>query len=251
MEPLQATRADTPAPHHRRLGIFGGTFDPVHNGHLALARAALKLFDLHAILWIPTWHPPHKSGLITKGVHRRAMVEAAIARDPQFHLGPPTAKFHYAIDTFTHVQILHPNNEWYWLLGSDTFKTLPRWYQRQQLIPAVTWLVFPRLTSSPTKDATTGRRGDGATGRGEEKRKSKLYNLGNSLLTPTPIESSCEQTIRQLRRQEIPIRWHLIPTTIPPISSTQIRQGYCQGRPLSHLLPKAVLAYITTHQLYP
>jgi nicotinate-nucleotide adenylyltransferase len=205
-----------PIPHsQKRLAIFGGTFDPVHNGHLALARAALSLFELQAVFWVPTQHPPHKSQGITSSQHRTAMVRAAIAPYPHFHLGPQTTTFRYAIDTFTHLQTLHPDSEWYWLLGSDTFRTLPRWYRRHQLLPAITWLVFPRSTN-----------------------------------TSNPLESNGEPTIRQLHSQGIPLRWHLISASIPPISSTQIRQAYHQSQPLSHHLPEAVVTYITTHKLY-
>ncbi|MDY7013625.1 MAG: nicotinate-nicotinamide nucleotide adenylyltransferase, partial [Cyanobacteriota bacterium] len=136
-----------------------------------------------------------------------------------FHISPPTAALRYAIDTFTHLQTLHPHSEWYWLLGSDTFSTLSRWYRRHQLIPAVTWLVGSRSTNAPD-------------------------------LVESNLESTCQQTIQHLHHQGISIRWHLISSSIPPISSTQIRQAYRQSQPLSHLLPEAVRRYIEPHKLY-
>jgi nicotinate-nucleotide adenylyltransferase len=150
------------------------------------------------------------------------MVRAAIAPYANFYLFDDTANHppekttpNYAIETFKHLQMTYPDCEWYWLLGSDTFTTLPRWYQRQHLLPAVTWLVAPR---------------------------------GNDPLEQ--IESACRQVLQQLQQQGLSIRWSFLSSPYPHISSTQIRQAYHQSRSLSTFVPAAVRAYIRTHQLY-
>ncbi|MCW6038231.1 nicotinate-nicotinamide nucleotide adenylyltransferase, partial [Spirulina subsalsa FACHB-351] len=131
----------------QKRGILGGTFDPIHQGHLTLAQVALTQGQLDQILWIPDGDAPHKAQKRRSPyVDRCSMVEQAIAPYPHFHLEIPPAHPtpHYSIHTFQHLQATYPPSEWYWIVGFDTFQTLPRWYQRHQLIPALQWLVAPR-----------------------------------------------------------------------------------------------------------
>lgn len=219
----QNSIADSPIPNaQKRVAIFGGTFDPVHWGHLSLARAASKVFQLNAVVWIPSFCPPHKSQGVSPYVHRAAMVRAAIASYPEFELfeeTPPdrleTTTPNYAIETFGLLQKRYGDREWYWLLGSDAFSTLPRWYQRHRLIPAIAWLVAPRPSRSVEQ-----------------------------------VESACSEVVRQLEQQGISIRWHLFPAPYPHISSTQIRQAYRQSQSCFPPVPESVRTYIATHQLY-
>lgn len=121
-----------------RVGIFGGTFDPPHLGHLILADEALHQLKLERLLWVLTPDPPHKQGqTISPWQQRFELVQAALADNPAFEIsrvdvdrpGP-----HYAVDT---VRLLHdqlPGEELFYLMGGDSLHDLPTWYQPQELV---------------------------------------------------------------------------------------------------------------------
>jgi nicotinate-nucleotide adenylyltransferase len=121
-----------------RVGIFGGTFDPPHLGHLILADEALHQLKLERLLWVLTPDPPHKQGqTISPWQQRFKLVQAALADNPVFEIsrvdvdrpGP-----HYAVDT---VRLLHdqlPGEELFYLMGGDSLHDLPTWYQPQELV---------------------------------------------------------------------------------------------------------------------
>jgi nicotinate-nucleotide adenylyltransferase len=201
-----------------QLAIFGGTFDPIHWGHLVVAQTALSQLNLELVIWVPAGHPPHKTGLAS--VQRRLMVEFAIANHPAFILSPvessPT-ETDYAIKSFTALQDLYPQNHWSWIIGIDAFLTLPRWHGREILIPACNWLVAPRPYFSDTTET---------------------------------LQISCQKVVAQLAAQEIKIHWQLLQMPAIGISSSLIRQ-YCQsGRSIRYLVPEVIEDYITSQNLY-
>lgn len=212
-----------------RIAILGGTFDPVHWGHLVLAQTALDRLSLEKVIWVPVRNPPHKHGLAYK--HRRLMVEIAIADNLAFVLeegNVDCAEPDYAINTLASLQKTYPNRQWVWILGLDAFQTLPRWYGRQQLIPACDWLVAPRplpLTEIATEP---------------------------SFQQPVDFQSSqlCQQIVTQLASQNIPIRWQLLPMPPLGISSSLIRRYCQQNRSIRYLVPDGVRAYISACNLY-
>lgn len=212
-----------------RIAILGGTFDPVHWGHLVLAQTALDRLSLEKVIWVPVRNPPHKHGLAYK--HRRLMVEIAIADNSAFVLeegNVDCAEPDYAINTLASLQKTYPNRQWVWILGLDAFQTLPRWYGRQQLIPACDWLVAPRplpLTEIATEP---------------------------SFQQPVDFQSSqlCQQIVTQLASQNIPIRWQLLPMPPLGISSSLIRRYCQQNRSIRYLVPDGVRAYISACNLY-
>ncbi|HEY59432.1 MAG TPA: nicotinate (nicotinamide) nucleotide adenylyltransferase [Anaerolineae bacterium] len=116
-----------------RLGIFGGTFDPPHVGHLILAMEAYDQLGLARVLWVLTPDPPHKRGkkIVPLDIRLR-MVEAAIDSDPFFELsrvdvdrpGP-----HYVLDTLKILHTLHPDDELVFLIGGDSLHDIPAWHQ--------------------------------------------------------------------------------------------------------------------------
>jgi len=119
------------------LGIYGGTFDPPHLGHLILAEAAADQLHLKQVLFIPAADPPHKGTLRTPAFHRLAMVERAIAGNPRFVLsrvdmdrpGP-----HYSVDMLRLLSQEYPHTEFVFLIGSDSLRNLPTWSRPAQLI---------------------------------------------------------------------------------------------------------------------
>jgi nicotinate-nucleotide adenylyltransferase len=215
------------------VAILGGTFDPVHWGHLLLAQTALNQLSLDRVIWIPARRPPHKQGLAYE--HRRLMVERAIADNPAFvvdAMETAQADTDYAIGTLAYLQDTYPNHQWYWIIGLDAFQTLPLWYHRERLIPACDWLVAPRPLP------ITGT--------------AALFTESDSVPKREDSQGSwlCQQVVRQLASQDIPIRWQLLQMPPVGISSSLIRHYCRQRRSIRYLVPEEVRAYIITHNLY-
>ncbi len=125
---------------HLRLGIFGGTFDPPHVGHLILAMEAYDQLNLDKVLWVLTPNPPHKIGkLITSTDLRLQMVSESIRGDPAFELsrvdvdrpGP-----HYMRETVNLLHIQYPKAELVFLMGGDSLHDLPSWYEPREFVQA-------------------------------------------------------------------------------------------------------------------
>lgn len=214
----------------RRVAILGGTFDPVHWGHLVLAETALSHLDLERVIWVPVQQPPHKR--CSDYEHRRLMVEIAIAQNSTFVLEDRKinqSEPDYAISTLIDLQTTYPKRQWFWIIGLDAFGTLPRWYGRERLIPACDWLVAPRPL--PNRIATS-------------------TSTDFQWETQTQSRGLCQQVAKQLASQNILIRWQLL--AMPPvgISSSLIRQYCRQGRSIRYLVPEDVRAYIAAHNLY-
>jgi nicotinate-nucleotide adenylyltransferase len=123
----------------QKIAIFGGTFNPIHHGHLAIAAVALSQRSLDQVLWVPS-QPHYKAGEILALHHRRAMIARTIAPYPQFALSLLPEK-PYAIDTLL---ALPTDCEWYWIVGLDAFRSLPRWHRSPELAERCIWLVAPR-----------------------------------------------------------------------------------------------------------
>ncbi len=210
----------------RKIGIVGGTFDPVHWGHLLVAECALNQVDLEQVIWVPTPCPHYKQAV--KFEHRLEMVQKAIADHPRFAISPIAANHSassYAIQTLIELRIIYPNTQWYWILGLDAFQTLPQWYRRQELAPECEWLVAPRVVSPALEG----------------------YEIAGMIAQSQFI---CEQVAHRLTVQGMSIRWQLLHMPLVGISSSLIRQ-YCRERcSIRYLVPEAVRTYIATHNLY-
>ena len=121
-----------------KLGIFGGTFDPPHIGHLILAAEAMDQLSLDQVQWVLTLHPPHKEkSRITPLQHRLDMVSAAIDGNPTFSLSRVDIDRpapHYAIDTVRLVNKEFPDVEITYLMGGDSLENLPTWFRPNELV---------------------------------------------------------------------------------------------------------------------
>jgi len=128
------------------IGILGGTFDPVHNAHLAMARAALEALDLKRVLFIPTGHPQYREPAIASGRHRLEMLRLALAGEAAFEIDPrelqPGASG-YTVDT---LRALHAEgqDDLYLLMGADQYAKLGSWHNPQDILKLAKIAVFAR-----------------------------------------------------------------------------------------------------------
>jgi nicotinate-nucleotide adenylyltransferase len=131
-----------------KIAIFGGTFDPIHCAHLAIAREAASAFSLGRVLFIPASHPPHKSSAISAPYEDRfRMVELACQGEPRFEASRLEAgqRRSYSIDTIERVKTaLAPGDELFFLIGADAFAEIESWYRWSDVVRAVEFIVVSR-----------------------------------------------------------------------------------------------------------
>jgi nicotinate-nucleotide adenylyltransferase len=131
-----------------KLALYGGTFDPIHHGHLILARDALETLGLDRVLFIPAGQSPFKPGLRTTPAELRlAMVRAAIQGEERFcvdDLEIAKGGTSYTIDTVLALRQRWPDAELWWLIGEDHLAQLPQWHRYDELIQLVRFAVFAR-----------------------------------------------------------------------------------------------------------
>jgi nicotinate-nucleotide adenylyltransferase len=152
--PPEAQGVSKEQARERRIAIFGGTFDPIHIGHLAVARAAERRFHLDEIHFIPTGHPPHKPlrGMASYA-DRYAMASIACADNPKFvpslaesGAGHSGREVFYSVDTVKHFKQKHhgPGTHLYFLLGADSFLHIPTWKDYETLLGLCDFIVASR-----------------------------------------------------------------------------------------------------------
>ena len=200
----------------RQVALLGGSFDPVHLGHMALAQSALAQLPVDELWWIPTGQPWQKSRVLTPAEHRVAMIRLAIGRDTRQRVetceiereGPT-----YTIDTLETLTRRHPAVVWHWLMGWDQFLNLPTWRRWREVAARV------RLAVVQRPGADLGAAGGSAGG----------------VMMP--------EDLRQLPLQTL----HMAPWNL---SSTTIRDDVAHGRSVLDRVCAPVARYIADHGLY-
>jgi nicotinate-nucleotide adenylyltransferase len=123
-----------------RIGIFGGSFDPPHIGHLILAGEAVDFLKLDQLLWILTPDPPHKTELsLADWQHRLAMLESCLVDNPQFEISRidiDRPAPHYAVDTMHILSSQYPSDELIYIMGGDSLRDLPDWHKPLKFVQA-------------------------------------------------------------------------------------------------------------------
>ena len=212
----------SPSPTNQltKVLLFGGTFDPVHNGHLEIARFMANRLAVGRTIFIPAAQPPHKNDVFYSPFqYRIRMLRLAIGNDNLFdvsdcELNRPGPS--YTLDTVKHFrQQLHKHTKLYWLIGADTLAQLHTWHKPAQLIQLCT-IVTALRPSCP--DYTTA-----------------------DLSVLKPVLN--DQQIQQLRT-------HIYPSPLINISSTNIRQRIRQGQTIDNLTPAPVVHFIKQNKLY-
>ena len=195
------------------LGIMGGTFDPIHLGHLAIGEEAREALALDRVLFVPAGEPPHKpADTVTAVAHRVAMVELAIADNPSFELSSieiERAGPSYTVDTVEELAQRHPGTALHLIVSAETFAQLPTWHEPERLFETARIAVVPREGYPAPDPAWLGEAFPG--------REARVTYLEGPRLG---------------------------------LSSTAIRERVASGRSIRYLVPGAVEAYISDHDLY-
>jgi len=199
------------------IGLFGGSFNPIHNGHLIAARSVAEHLGLERVVVIPSANPPHKRDAeLADAADRLAMARLAVAGEAGFEVSDVEVKRHGPSYTILTVQAyresLGPEVPLYWIIGGDTLAELHTWYQVSELVELcrIVTAVRPGFESLD------------------------VSGLTRSLSVP------------QIDR----LRDGMLATPRIDISATDIRRRVREGRSIRYLVPDGVSEYIRTHQLY-
>ena len=195
-----------------RTGVLGGSFNPVHYGHLLLADEVLEALGLDRILFVPAGVPPHKSpALLAPAEDRHAMVALVAAGHPRFEVSDielRRAGPSYTVDTLEALRIPRPDLSL--LVGSETFLDLLSWREPRRIAELAQLVVVPRVGSAFDPDSAAARK-----------------------------------VVHGIAQEPLIVR-----ATSLPISASDLRRRVREGRSLAFRLPDAVIAYIATRGLY-
>jgi len=212
------------------LGIFGGTFDPIHCGHLELARELRAALGFSAVRFIPAGDPPHRAAPVATAAHRLAMVELAVAGQPGLEVDAREIRRtgrSYAVLTLDELRNEEPSRPLALIVGADAFLGLPTWHRWRELFDLAHVVVVAR----------PGVTIDGALPQALAAEWSRRFSREAAALASAPAGALILQAI-----------------TAHPISASAIRAQLARGAEgiaaMRSLLPAAVLAYIDRNQLY-
>lgn len=195
----------------KRIGLYGGTFDPVHIGHLIAVEQARQAGNVEKVLLIPAGDPPHKDDDITPAEHRLEMLRLATADNPHLEVDSreiDSKEVSYSVRTVLALKKEHPDWVIVFIVGEDSLLSIESWFEWQRLLENVELLALRRARQT----------GDG------EKKAQELVEQG--------------------------YRVRLIGGYVTDISSTSIRAALRQGKSLRYVLPQAVRQYIERERLY-
>ncbi|MBI4382439.1 MAG: nicotinate (nicotinamide) nucleotide adenylyltransferase [Nitrospinae bacterium] len=218
-----------------RVGILGGTFDPVHNGHIAIALSAREKFRLDRVLFIPANLSPHKRAQTPSPTERRLeMLRLALRPYPGFAVSLVElrrAGVSYTVDTLERLRAEFPETEFFLIMGLDTFKGLGAWKGPRRLTSLCHLLVGTRPGHELKNPEEALEEISGAT-----------YSLGAPARGPA-------ETI-ELQNLETGMRAFFFELVPKDISSSEIRRRVRDGLEVKNMLPPEVEHYIIEHQLY-
>ncbi|MCR5215808.1 MAG: nicotinate-nucleotide adenylyltransferase [Lachnospiraceae bacterium] len=194
-----------------KIGIMGGTFNPVHLGHIAMAKCALEQYHLDRIMFLPSGDPPHKKGAkILSAKDRVALLEKAILDFPQGYIDTMEIEregYSYTVETMEELTALHPEVDYYYIIGGDSLAQFSTWRRPEDLAKLCTFLVAPR----------------------EGMEEEEFY-------------ATLESMRHRYQATMYPLAMELI-----PVSSTKIRE---QIADLMEYMDPKVLSYIVEQKLY-
>jgi len=134
-----------------KIGLYGGSFDPVHFGHLIAAQEVYERFGLDRVIFVPAAQAPRKPNTVhASGVDRFAMLQAAIEGDPRFAISDIELRrggLSYTWDTVRELKAQHPRDTFYWIIGADQAARLPQWHEIERLAEAIEFIAMDRRGS--------------------------------------------------------------------------------------------------------
>jgi nicotinate-nucleotide adenylyltransferase len=217
------------AGNRRSVALFGGTFDPVHAGHIAVAQAAQRRFHLDVIHFVPSSHPPHKPMReLAPFAHRYAMVSLACSGHPGFvpslAEAPADGASHvfYSIDTVRRFRREHPDDHLYFIVGADQFLELPTWRNYETLLDSCDFIVASR----------PGFRLDAL----------------RLVIPPEKLGRAAAQSPQKIALRKSTV--YLLTTVASHVSSTEVRVRRERNQSIHGLVPARVEAYILGQALY-
>ena len=197
-----------------RIGLFGGSFDPPHNGHLLAAGDAFDALQLDRMMFIPTAVQPLKADqTAARPTQRLAMTRLLVGDDPRFEVSSieiDRGGLSYTVDTLTSLAAAWPSAQLFWLVGADVLQSFGKWKEPARVVELATVVVLQRA--------------DGDTG---DSRARQALDLTS-----------------------IPGQPRLLPTRRIDISSTEIRERVRQGKSIRGFVPDAVAGFIAAERLY-
>ncbi len=197
----------------QRIGIIGGTFNPIHLGHLMIAEMAREAYNLEKVIFVPAYHPPHKHEDVIDAKYRYEMTEAAVSDNPYFTVSDVEFKREgpsYTIDTVRHfIKEYGPDTEFYFIAGTDSIRDLPNWKYIDDLLPLCHFIGAVRPDGSAAIDDVVAYFGE----------------LG----------------AQRIHRLDVPIM---------RLSATDLRRRLRERRTVRYLISKAVVEYIKDHDIY-
>ncbi|MEK7836725.1 MAG: nicotinate-nucleotide adenylyltransferase [candidate division NC10 bacterium] len=208
-----------------RVGVFGGTFNPIHFGHLLIADEICEFLELDRVLFVPASVPPHKpAGELAPAADRFAMTELAVREHPRFEVSDVELRRRgpsYTVDT---LQALSPRGDLCLVIGSETFLDLLTWKDPRAVAALARLVVVPRSGKAFDPDAPASQK--------------VLRELGLEGFVRPEAAPGCP---------EAPV---LVEAASLPISGSDLRRRACEGRSLAFRMPASVAAYIRDHRLY-
>jgi nicotinate-nucleotide adenylyltransferase len=214
----------------QKIGIMGGTFNPIHFGHLRVAEEVREKFGFKKILFVPSGNPPLKTADLADASHRYEMTGLAIKANPFFALSDVECRRRgksYTVETMASLREEHPGCEPYFILGIDSFLDMPNWYQPERLSELTHFVVV-----------------------------SRPGFLFSSLSSRIPVDGkilsdldSCRIDVHRTvigKGKEI----RLINVTPIGVSATTMRALIREGMSIKYLLPETVESYIIANKIY-
>ncbi len=221
------------AKKSNKIGIYGGTFNPIHYGHLRTAEEVFEMLSLDRVLFIPSGVTPFDKPDPVKPEHRYKMVKAAIKGNPRFRISNielKTGGKSFTVDTIMKLKEKYKERELFFILGIDAFLDLPSWKQPDRLMRHSNMVVLSRpgysfcdLALSPYLEGVS---------------KRTLKELDKGTRTEFTFKTSTKQ------------KCHLCNVTGLNISASGIRKSIMSGGNINYLLPESVKSYIISNKLY-
>lgn len=214
----------------KRVGIFGGTFDPPHVGHLLLAETVREQLRLDEVLFVPCNEPPHKESTgLTGAMHRYAMVVAATLQNPSFTACAVEVSREgksFSIDTVRSlIDEQGPETELFFICGLDSFLQIRTWHRYEELLESCSFVVVSRPASS------------------FDSLRDALPEPFHERITELRDGAVVDEDVRGLRI-------FLSDAVLVDVASTEIRARVRDGRSIRYRVPPEVEQYVRTHELY-